>query len=89
MTMSHSACMTLLGIPSLKAVLHKTLLNVFVSIIRNPNSIELEIAKRQLLMREKPQKSMFTHIQSILEQYELSSIFHLISSIQSRMETYT
>ncbi|MCG7892397.1 MAG: reverse transcriptase family protein, partial [Candidatus Thiodiazotropha endolucinida] len=83
---SNSACMAMLGILPLEAVLHKTLLNLFAGIISSPNSVELEIAKRQLIMREKPQKSMFTHIQSILEQYELPSIFHLISNPPSKAE---
>ena len=63
---SSSACMVLLGILPLEAVLHKTLLNMFVNITKNPKSVEFEIAKRQLVIRESSQKSMFTHIQGIL-----------------------
>ena len=53
---SSSAYMALLGILPLEAVVHKTLLNIFVNIIKNPKSVEFEIAKRQLVMRESPPK---------------------------------
>ena len=47
-----SACMALLGILSLEAVLHKSLLNMFVNITKKPKSVEFEIAKRKLVIRE-------------------------------------
>ena len=47
---SNSACLALLGISPIKFVLHRTLLNLFVNMIRGPNSIEYEITQRQLVM---------------------------------------
>ena len=43
--------------------------------IRNGDSIEYEIAQRQLVMKEPHQKSLFNFIKDILELYELPSIF--------------
>ena len=47
--------------------------------MQNENSIEYEIAHRQLVMRDAPQESIFTYIISILEYYDLPSIFGLIT----------
>ena len=48
--------------------------------IRNENSVEYEIAKRQLVMKDTPRESIFTHIQSILDRYGLPSVFELLNS---------
>ena len=63
----------------MEALLHKNLLNMFVNMIRNENSIEYEIALRQLVMRESPRESIFAHIQSISAQYGLPSVFELLN----------
>ena len=55
----------------IEALLHKNLLNMFVNMIRNENSVEYEIAKRQLVMKDTPRECIFTHIQSILDRYDL------------------
>ena len=52
---------------------------MFVNRIRNENSIEYEIAQRQLIMRESPRESIFTHSQSILAQYGLPFLFELLN----------
>ena len=66
---SNSAWLALLGILPIESVLHKTLLNLFVNMIRDPNAIQYEIAQRQLVMRDLPQKRMFTHISMVCHQY--------------------
>ena len=76
---SNTACLALLGILPVEVLLHKNLLNMFVNMIRNENSIEYEIAQRQLVMRESPRESIFTHIQSISAQYGLPSVFELLN----------
>ena len=63
----------------MEALLHKNLLNMFVNMIRNENSIEYEIAQRQLVMRESPRESILTHIQSISALYGLPSVFELLN----------
>ena len=49
---SITACLALLGILPVEAILHKNLLNMFVNMIRNENSIDYKRAQRQLIMRE-------------------------------------
>ena len=71
---SSSACFGLLGILPVEAVIHKTLLNLFTTMMRDQNSIENETAQRQIVMRDMPQKSMFTHIQCLLDLYALPSV---------------
>ena len=77
---SSSACLALIGIIPIEATLHKNLLNIFVNMIKLDNSIELELAHRQLVMKDNPRESIFTHIKSILENYGLPSVLSLISS---------
>ena len=72
---SNSACLALLGILPIGAVLHKNLLTLFVSMIRDKTSIEYETAQRLLVTREDPRDSIFTYIKSILEYYDLPSVF--------------
>ena len=81
---SNSACLALLGILPIESVLHKTLLNLFVNMIRDPNSTEYEIAQRQLVMRDLPPNSTFSHLQCILDQYGLPSIFELLRNTPSK-----
>ena len=68
---SSSACLALLGIIPIEATLHKNLLNKFVNMIKLDNSVELELAHRQLVMKDNPRECIFTHIKSILEHYGL------------------
>ena len=53
---------------------------MFVNMIRNENSVEFEMAQRQLVMRESPRESIFIDIKSILVLYGLSSIFELLDT---------
>ena len=64
---SSSACLALLGIPPIESVIHKSLLNLFATMMRDQKSIEYEIAQRQIVMKDFPDKSMFTHIQCLLD----------------------
>ena len=83
---SSSACLALLGIIPIEVTLHKNLLNIFVNMIKLDNSVELELAHRQLVMKDNPRESIFTHIKSILKHYGLPSVFSLISSPPSKAE---
>ena len=76
---SSSACLALLGIIPIEATLHKNLLNIFVNMIKLDNSVELELAHRQLVMKDNPRESIFTHIKSILEHDGLPSVFSLFA----------
>ena len=82
---SSSACLCLLGILPVESVIHKTLLNLFTTLMRDQNSIEYEIAQRQIVMRDMPQKSMFTHIQCLLDLYGLPSVFELMCNTPPKL----
>ena len=81
---SNSACLALLGILPIETILHKNLLSMYVNMIRNGDSIEYEIAQRQLVMKEPHQKSLFNFIKDSLELYELPSIFYLLNTPPSK-----
>ena len=48
--------------------------------IRDESSIEYEIARRQVVMKDSPSERIFTYIQS---HYELPSVFELLSNSPS------
>ena len=75
---SNSISLALLGILPLESVIHKNSLNLFINIVRNKHFIEYEIAERQLVMKGCEEKSWFNLIKSILEIYNLPSIFFFI-----------
>lgn len=83
---SNSACLALLGILPVECILHKNLLNLFINMVRNENSVEYEIIQRQLAIKEPHHKSLLTHIRSILDRYGLPSIFTLLRTPPSKAE---
>ena len=81
---SNSITLALLGILPLESIIHKNSLNLFVNIARNHHFIKYEIAERQLVMKGCEEKSWFNLIKSILETYNLPSIFHyLVNKVPS------
>ena len=54
--------------------------------MRDQKSIEYEIAQRQIVMKDFPDKSMFTHIQCLLDLYDLPSVFELMSNTLPKLE---
>ena len=83
---SNSITLALLGILPLESIIHKNSLNLFVNIARNHYFIEYEIAERQLVMKGCEEKSWFNLIKSILETYNLPSIFSLFGQQCSKSE---
>ena len=63
---------------SLKTVINKNVLNVFMNIARLSDSVEFEIAKRQLVMKESYEKSWFNYVKELLDLYGLPSIFEFL-----------
>ena len=53
--------------------------------IRDQSSIEYEIAQRQIVMRDMPQKSMFIHIQCLFDLYGLPSVFELMCNTPPKL----
>ena len=64
----------------LKTVIHKNVLNLFMNIARLSDSVESEIAKRQLAMKESHEKSWFNYVKEVLDLYGLPSIFELFEN---------
>ena len=54
-------------------------------IMRDQTSIEYEIAQRQIEMRDMAQKSMFTHIQWLLDLSGLPSVFELMCNTPPKL----
>lgn len=57
-----------------------------MNIARNKDYVEYEIAERQLVMKDEKEKSWFNFIKSILETYNLPSIFYLFEKQMSKSE---
>ena len=77
-----------MGILPLESItgIHKKSLNLFSNIVCNKYFIEYEIAERQLVMKGCEEKSWFNLIKSILEIYNLASIFSLFNQQMSKVE---
>ena len=76
---SNTIILALLGILPLESIKHKNSLNLFVNISRNHHFIEYDIAERQLVMKGCEEKSWFNLVKTILETYNLPSIFSLFN----------
>ena len=76
---SNSIVLALLGVLPLESIIQKNSLNLFVNISRNEHFIEYDIAERQLVMKGNDEKSWFNLVKSILETYNLPSIFSLFT----------
>ena len=83
---SNTTCLALLGVLPLEVVLHKNALTTFINMIRQKGSIENDIALRQLVMKDKNDKSWFMFVRGILKLYGLPSIFQLFSNPPSKTE---
>ena len=83
---ANTICLALLGILPLEAVLHKNALTTFVNIIRHKGTIENDIALRQIVMKDVNDKSWFMFVRSILDLYNLPSIFQLLTDTPSKNE---
>ena len=74
----------LLGILPVEAVIDKNALNLFMNVISNKNSIEYQITERQLAIKDSQEKSWFNYIKSILETYNMPSIYSLFDEQPSK-----
>ena len=63
----------------LVADLHKRVLGTLGSVLRS-NSIERELAERQILLKDKKSKSWFVYVGPILSQYNLPSTIDLLNT---------
>ena len=74
----------LLGILPVEAVINKNALNLFMNVISDKNSIEYQIAERQLAIKDSQEKSWFNYIKLILETYNMPSIYSLFDEQPSK-----
>ena len=69
--------LSLLGIPPVELIIHKTILNMFVSSVRSKDSVEYDIIERQLVMKFSDESSWCNEVKRILKQYDLPSAYEL------------
>ena len=81
---STSAGYLLLGKIPIEGELHKKMLKTFGNIIRNENSIEREIAIRQLVIKSTKSGSWFPKTVEIAEKYDLPSFHGLLENPPSK-----
>jgi hypothetical protein len=74
------ASLLLIGQLPIEPEIHRRMINLFGSIIRNFECIERDIAIRQLATKPKTSDSLFIEIVKLLELYELPSPHDLIMS---------
>ena len=64
----------------LKTVIHKNVLNLFMNIARLSDSVEFEIAKGHLVMKDSHEKSWFNYVKVLLDLRGLLSTFELFEN---------
>ncbi|MES9882009.1 MAG: reverse transcriptase family protein, partial [Sedimenticola sp.] len=82
---SNSAVLALLGIPPIEKVIHKSMLSLFVKIIKDHETVEYDIAVRQLAMKSPNEYSWFNQIKMILDKYDLPTAYKLLSNSPSKL----
>ena len=78
--------LVLLGILPVKVTIHKNCLNLFMNIISDKTSIEYQVAERQLAMKYPKEKNCYNCIRSLLEMYNMPSVFTLFHQEFSKSE---
>jgi len=68
----------MLGEPPIQAEIHRRLFTIFGSITRNYESVENQLAWRQLFVKTNSSHSWFIMVKSLLERYNLPSIYDLL-----------
>ena len=77
---ANQAVYGLLGAKPIKAVVEQSTLIHFGNILRSEESIELELAYRQLAIKTDKSKSWFIHVKQLLTKYGLPSPYELLIS---------
>ncbi|VDI04475.1 Hypothetical predicted protein [Mytilus galloprovincialis] len=75
---ANTGTLLLLGQIPIEAVVHKRMLCNFRNIVANKNSVEYNIANRQLAIKSKDSKSWFIRIVELTDKYELPSPHELL-----------
>ena len=69
----------LLGATPITSQIDVNALTLFMNILRNPDSVEFEIARRQLALKSSDSHSWFVNIRHTLSKYHLPSAFDLLN----------
>ena len=78
------ATLGLLGVLPTQYLVEAKALNLFVSIIRDSESLEFKVALRQLGMKDSSSASWFVYVQDLLHKYNLRTVHHLLADTPSR-----
>ena len=76
--------LSLLGIPPVDVIIHKNILNLFVSSVSSKDSVEYDIIERQLVMKSSDESSWCNEVKRILKQYDLPSAYELFVNTPSK-----
>ena len=76
--------LSLLGIPPVELIIHKNILNLFVSSVSSKDSVEYDIIERQLVMKSLDKSSWCNEVKRILKQYDLPSAYELFVNTPSK-----
>lgn len=82
---SNYACLGLAGILPIEAEYHKRVLMFYRSLLSQQNSIEREIALRQLAMKNEESSSWFIFVSKLLVLYKLPNAFNLWENPPGKM----
>ena len=75
---SDAATYLLLGALPLEAEIHRKVLTTFVSICRDFDSVENQLAWRQLSLKSSNSTSWFIYAKTLLQKYDLPSVYDLL-----------
>ena len=78
--------LSLIGVPPVETIVHKNMLNLFVSSARSQNSVEYEVLERQIVMKDSTENSWCNEVKRILEIYDLPSAYELFVNPPSKYE---
>lgn len=78
---SNAAALLLLGQIDIEREIHKRILKLFGSIIRNEHSVERKLALRQLAMQNHQSGSWFVKVVELAELYGLPSPYDLLDTV--------
>ena len=70
----------LLAAECIEQIIHKAIIGLFLRILKNPDSVEYQLAIRQLAVKDCDSNSWFITVNEILLSYELPSAHKILSS---------
>jgi hypothetical protein len=68
----------LLGIPPITSIIEKNAINLFMNILRDPDSVEHLVITRQLAMKDYESRSWTVYVRNLLRKYNLPSAYDLL-----------